>query len=300
MNIKNFLKKGVIAFMFLVLVVGFSYSQATTGKLAGIVTDEEGAPLPGVSVEVSSISLMGLRGDLTTVKGVYRFISLNPGVYKVVFSLEGFKTVERPNVRVSLGGTTTVDATLEVATLAEEVVVIAEAPVVDVERSGVANTFTSDDILKLPVPRGSIGAVLSMNPGVQGGNAFGSDAMDNNNTIDGLPTSSPEGGGFRMSPDVDTVEEVEMITIGASAEYGQVAGSVVNVVAKYGGNNFEGSVALYIRPNFLMGDNNPFPDVQSPEYQRYYDASFSLSGAIAQDRIWFFAYGNAQNNSHLF
>jgi len=94
---------------------------------------------------------MGIRTDVKSIDGRYIFFSLSPGTYKVVFSLGGFKGIERQNVRVTIGGTATIDATLEPVTLEEEVTVIAEAPLIDVEKSGMSSNFTGDDFSKLPV-----------------------------------------------------------------------------------------------------------------------------------------------------
>ena len=165
MNFKKFMKGSMIAFsVFFLLMAGFSYSQEVSGKMTGAVKDEEGIPLPGVSVEISSPSLMGIRADVTTEKGRFRFMNLNPGTYKVVFRMEGFKTVEIMNADVRVGGTATIDATLEMTTLEEEVVVIAEAPVIDVEKSGLTSSFRSEDLETLPLPRtrGGVGSILNI------------------------------------------------------------------------------------------------------------------------------------------
>lgn len=292
MNFSKFLKKIVILFfLFFVLATGFSYSQVIVGKIVGTAIDEEGVPLPGVSVEISSTSLMGIRGDVTSGEGRYRFVGLSPGTYKVVFSLGGFKEIERQNVRVTIGGTTTIDATLELTVLEEEVIVIAEAPLVDVERSGLSSTFTGDDFSKLPVSRTSLSSVIDMHPGFFDGSSFGSDQFDNCYVVDGLSVSSPEAGRLRMPPHIDTVEEMEMISIGAPAEYGQFMGAVVNMVTKYGGNKLSGSLSYYIQPDFLVSDNNPKPDEwQSYESLTWHDISGSFSGALAEDKLWFFVH----------
>ncbi len=295
MSLKNFMKKSVIVFsVFFLLMAGLSYSQVSTGKLGGTVGDAEGLPLPGVTVEVSSDSLMGTRTDVTSDKGSFRFMLLNPGQYLVTFRLAGFNSVEMSNVRVSVGGTAHVDVTMEIATLEEEVVVIADTPVIDVEQSGLTSTFRSEDLETLPLPRTRYGisSSLQMHAGFSDYNAFGSDSTQNSFNIDGLGASSPEGGSLRMTPDVDVVEEIEMITIGAPAEYGQMAGAVVNIVKKYGGNKFGGSAAIYLKPDFLVSDNNPLAGSQSMESVRWYDFSTQISGAIAQDKVWFFLYGN--------
>ena len=64
-----------------------------TGYLAGVVIDEDGVPIPGVTIEISNPALMGIRVEVTTDKGSYRFSGLQPGAYKTVFSLEGFQTI---------------------------------------------------------------------------------------------------------------------------------------------------------------------------------------------------------------
>jgi len=81
---KIFLKKSVIVgLMSLFVTIGLVYSQAMTGKIIGTVSDDQGVPLPGVAVEVSSPNLMGTRADVTSGKGLYRFINLPPGFYVV-------------------------------------------------------------------------------------------------------------------------------------------------------------------------------------------------------------------------
>lgn len=294
---KIFLKKSfIVGLMSLFVAVGLVYSQAMTGKIIGTVSDDRGVPLPGVSVEVSSPNLMGTRSDVTSVNGIYRFINLPPGFYVVKFELSAFGPVERQNIRVTLGGTATVDAEMTPSALSVEVTVISTAPVVDVEKTGVTTAFDADDLELLPTGRSGISSQLDYVAGFQSESSFGSDGTDNNYTLNGLPISSPESGEFRMNPDIEMVEEVEVVAIGASAEYGQATGAVVNVVTKSGGNKFSGMVGLYLQPDALIGDNNPSAefgeDWQSVIHNKWYDASIMLSGAVAQDKVWFFGYWN--------
>jgi len=301
MEIRNFLKKSALCLAFFLLLVGFSYSQAITGKIIGTVTDDERVPLPGVTVEIESPSLMGTRADVTSEKGYYRFINLPPGLYTVRFNLEGFVPVERKELKVTLGGTTTVDAVLKPKTLAEEVTVISKAPVIDVGKTGVASSFNDEDLLKLPTGRRGISSQLDYVPGFTSESAFGSDGTDNNYALNGLQIASPESGEFRMNPDIEMVEEVEVLTSGVPAEYGQATGAVVNVVTKSGGNDFEGMLGVYSQPDFLVGDNNPKEeysrDWQSIKHNKWYDASLMLSGAVAKDKVWFFGYLNGHYRS---
>src|SRR4030042_2434206 len=104
------LKQVVLAAAFVILAAGFLQAQRLTGKITGVVTDEQGAPLPGVTVEISSPALMGgVYSQITTDRGLYRFANLSPGTYRIVFKLEGFQTIEQPNLIVTLNRTVTQD-----------------------------------------------------------------------------------------------------------------------------------------------------------------------------------------------
>ena len=113
------------------LTAGSVFAQRLTGKITGTVLDADGSPLPGVTVEISSPSLMGgVQVQISSESGNYRFINLPPGTYKLVFKLEGFQTLDRENVQLSVGRTVNENITLQQATLKESVTVSAASPVV--------------------------------------------------------------------------------------------------------------------------------------------------------------------------
>ncbi|MBI4471073.1 MAG: carboxypeptidase regulatory-like domain-containing protein [Acidobacteria bacterium] len=122
----------------LLLVVFFSVSAAITvaqqsaGNINGRLSDGSGAVIPGVSVTLNSPAVQGEQKAITDEAGNYRFILLPPAAFTLTFELSGFKTLIREEVIVSVGKTTTINATLDVATQAETVTVTGESPVVDV------------------------------------------------------------------------------------------------------------------------------------------------------------------------
>src|SRR5215218_2702904 len=121
---------GLLAVLLLLLAPTSAWAQAT---LAGVVTDNSGAVLPGVSVEAASPALIEkVRTATTDGNGRYRIESLQPGLYSVTFSLGGFATVKRENVNVSGTGVITVDGNMRVGGVQETVTVTGETPVVDV------------------------------------------------------------------------------------------------------------------------------------------------------------------------
>jgi hypothetical protein len=122
----------------LALLAAPASAQIGQGRITGVVTDAQGAVLPGVTVTATSPALIGTQTAVTEADGRYRFPSLPSGVYKLRFELAGFSTLERDNLQVVLGQTITVDNQLSIATLAETVSVTGESPVVDVSTSAPA------------------------------------------------------------------------------------------------------------------------------------------------------------------
>src|SRR5262245_4023755 len=96
---------------------------STTGSINGKVVDSSDAVLPGVTVSVSSPSLMGVQTNVTDAGGNYRFPALPPGTYTVTFELPGFNTLKRENIQIAMGFTAAVNVQLSVASLQETVTV---------------------------------------------------------------------------------------------------------------------------------------------------------------------------------
>ncbi len=309
---KNIGRIGILLVLVFSLAIGSSYAQRLTGKIAGTVTDDEGVPLPGVGVEISSPALMGVRAQVTSEKGVYRFLNLPPGVYKVVFKLEGFQTLERENLRVSLDSTVSEDTVLTPSALEESITVTAESPIVDLESSTTSTLYDKDQIENLPSGRFTYFAIIKQNPGFTTSygeassriSAFGSNAEENAMYLDGVDMSNPEIGTAWLWPTVDMFEEVEVTGLGAPAEYGNFTGAVVNIVTKSGGNNLSGTASYYGQFQKLTGDNNPEPyneesgeGYYSYHRDRFYDIAFTLGGPVIKDKIWFFGMYQKQIDS---
>ena len=115
-------------FPIIFLLIALPAAAQTTANLTGTVTTE-GTPIPGVTVTVTSPNLQGSRTVITDVNGNYNFTSLPPGDYSVKFDMEGMQPVTR-TVRVTLSQTTRADASLELATVSESMIVTAAAPTV--------------------------------------------------------------------------------------------------------------------------------------------------------------------------
>src|SRR5262245_58958782 len=116
-----------LVFVSLTITIAFAspaFSQVSTGTLTGRATDSSGALIPGVEVTITSPAMIGgARSAITDEQGTYRFTLLAIGIYRVSFALQGFKTLNIEGVDVEVGTTRTINATMEVSTMAEEVTV---------------------------------------------------------------------------------------------------------------------------------------------------------------------------------
>ena len=210
----------------LFLMGGMSYAQIRTGTIEGTVKDTTGEFLPGATVGLSGEKLLGgVRSVMTNEKGKFRFPNLMPGEYELTFSLEGFQTVKRTKLRVSVASTVTVDVILEQATLEETVTVSAESPVVDVKKSVVSTIIDAELMEVLPMRRFTFFDFVETTPGVTTGgertnnwqSAMGSGTMENTYYFEGVETTAPDNAGSWLWANPDQIEEIDVIVSGAPA-----------------------------------------------------------------------------------
>ena len=296
----------VLSSLAILLAAPLAHAQ-TTGSITGAVTDASGAVLPGATVTLSGDRLIG--GPQTQVSdtgGVYRFDRLVPGAYSVKFELQGFRTVERPDIRISAAFVATINAKLEVGSLAETITVTGESPTVDV-RSNVQQTVMNQEILEgIPTGRDPW-SLAKLIPGVQvatydvGGtqsmqqssmSAHGSSTNDVSYNIDGATVNWPGGGGgaTMIYYDQGMFEEVNYMTSAIPAE--MLAGGVsINMVTKDGGNMWKGNLRYNFSNNDLQAENFAGTRALVPTFlgnatDKTYDLNLAGGGAIIQNRMW--------------
>ena len=176
---------------------------------------------------------------MTDSQGVYRFPALHPGIYEMETTLSGFKTVKRGGITLTLGTTATIDVTLAVASVSETVQVTGETPVVDV-KSSASNTQITDALLQnLPTGRFQPD-VINLTPGVNSNVAFGGTQSSNALLMDGVDVSDPEGGTPWSFFNYNWVEQVQVVALGANAEYGGFTGVAANSIVRSGSNKVHG------------------------------------------------------------
>jgi hypothetical protein len=282
-------------------------AQIGQGRLTGVVTDAQGAVLPGVTVTATSPALIGVRSTVTESDGRYRFPALASGDYKLRFELPGFSTVERENIQVVLGQTITVDSQLKIASLAETVTVTGESPVVDVTTTKVGTSLKGDELIAIPNSTDVWGA-LSEAPGVRmlgfdvggshksqqsGYEVFG---VQNQARVVTEGIDHTEGvGGTGFYEDYYANEEYSISALGSDVEMNS-GGAAIVATSKSGGNEFSGMYHLSYQPGEWVGDNNN-DELRARGFTGnpnllFWEGHADLGGRILRDKLWFFAAYN--------
>jgi outer membrane receptor protein involved in Fe transport len=287
----------VLTIVGVLLLFSLSVSaQTRTGRILGQVVGVDGTPMAGVTVVASSDVIMGgSRTAVTGDTGAYRFAAMPPGEYSVTVSLAGHQTQTMKEVNVSIGATGTADFTL-IPEFSDEMVVTGESPLVDTTSSSVSASYTADFLKDLPTTR-NFYDIMAVAPDVSLAAedssrmvAGGSNVQSNNWFIDGIETTAPETGTSWVAVNPDAIQEVQVMHIGAPAEYGNMLGAALNVVTKSGSNEFKGAVNAYWFDDSLVDSNINF-DSEFPEYvqNEFTDIAATLGGPFVKDRVWFFA-----------
>ncbi len=238
------------------LVAGGAYAQLQTGNLYGTVSDEQGSALPGVTVTLTGGGAPQVQ--VTNAQGQFRFLSLSPGSYGLKAELEGFSTVDYPNITVNVGRNTNIEVTMSGA-VEDVITVTAESPLLDERRISTGATVASTELEKIPTARDPW-AILQTTPGVLtdrinvGGNESGqqSQYVGTGSTgdqavwsVDGVViTDMAALGSSPAYYDFDAFEEMQ-VTTGGSDTTMATGGVVLNMVTKRGTNEWRGSARRY-------------------------------------------------------
>ena len=235
----------------LVLIGADLTFAATTGKISGTVKDAQGQPLPGANLVVEGMRL----GAATDSDGTYFILTVPPGIHKLTASMVGYGTISQTDVKVAVDLTTTVNFTLQEITLqANELVVIAERPQVEPDKTTSKYIVGAEEIESLPIVR-SVSELAALQPGVSPeGNDMvrGTGAADVTYYVDGVPISTSDGVGsfdrFQFQ-NTSAVQELTVLTGGWEAEYGNAQAGIINLVTREAGEKYAGRVEYKFEPS---------------------------------------------------
>jgi len=285
-----------IRFALAIGVVGLAFTAASaqSGGLTVIVTDEVG-PLPGAIVTISHrTNFVKTTSVQTNVRGEAMFPVLRPGRgYLIEVSMQNFGKQRITDIHVKISDNLLIPVVLA-QEMVETVKVVAEGRVVKLEDTQKTTKFSAEFVQDLPVPGRFYQNVLTLAPGVQDAdgdgnpNVHGSRDRDFKATVSGVSNVDPLTGQQMSQVNPNSIEEMEVITAGAGAEFSRAQGGFAVIIQKQGSNDFEGVFEFYFRSYLLDGtgaaDNAPnLPKVEFHDLQ----PSFQVSGPLLKDKLWY-------------
>jgi hypothetical protein len=245
-----------VAALMLLVAGGTAFAQLQTGNLYGTVTDDKGAALPGVTVTLSGQGAPQVQ--VTNAQGQFRFLGLSPASYQLKAELEGFSTIDYPNIVINIGRNTQIEVKLSAA-VEDVITVTAESPLLDERRISTGATVSQTELEKIPTSRDPW-SVLQSTPGVLtdrinvGGNESGQQSAYVGPgsggdqaiwSVDGVViTDMAALGSSPAYYDFDSFEEMQ-VTTGGSDTTVATGGVVLNMVTKRGTNEWRGSGRFY-------------------------------------------------------
>ncbi len=295
--------RGTLAFTLALLfaLTTAAVAQVTQeGSIRGVVQDEQGAVLPGVTVTATSPAAPRPVTAVSDAEGVYRLQNLLPGEYVVAAELQGFSRQERAGIVITAGLNLTVDVAMKIGTLDETITVTGEVPMLDTDSSSKAVNISGDLQRSLPLTsRKDFSDFLEVTPGVtargfdqaSGGQVYmvrGTDIESHVTLVDGADMGSfrQNWAGLYMGLSTDALEDVQVKTGGSDASSPIGMGAVTQVATKSGTNQLRGSGGFVFTAKDWNGSNaGPGESAATTEV---FQPEGAVGGPVLRDRAWFF------------
>ncbi len=265
----------------------------TTGKIAGKVVDAQShEPLVGVNIILVGTSL----GAATDIEGSYFIINVPPGKYELKVSGVGYTPSHVNNVQVAVDLTTRIDFTLQSQAVEMNAVeIMATRPIVQKDVTSTTSTVTADQISKLPVE--DVAAVVNLQAGVVEGHFRGGRSNEVKYLIDGISVNDVFSGASTLQPEVNSLEEIQVLSGTFNAEYGEALSGVVNQVTKIAHDTYSGQISTYFG-DYLSARKDLFQNINHVSPTNIRNVEGSLSGPVpgSNGALKFFVSGRYYDN----
>ncbi|HUL79675.1 MAG TPA: TonB-dependent receptor [Vicinamibacteria bacterium] len=283
------------------LIPALAAAQTELGKISGTVTDQSGAVLPGVTVNLKSVGRASTRSTVTNAQGEYVFASLVPGPYEVTAELSGFST-KQTKTTVPVGATVAVNVQMTVGAQTEVITVVGEtAAAINTSTQDISTTISETQIRELPTITRNPYDLVQLSGQATGDNESnrgtgysinGARSASTNVLLDGSANNDEFVAAVGQAVPLDSVQEFSVITSNFSAQYGRATGGIVNVATKSGTNQFRGTAYDFYRSDGLSTNtfNNKANGIEQGQFSRH-QVGFSLGGPLVKDKVHFFTSG---------
>jgi hypothetical protein len=290
-----------------------SAQSAAEGTVRGLIHDQQGAVLPGVSVTATSPTVVATFTAISGEDGSYRLLNLSPGEYSITAELQGFSKYVRPGIVIRAGLNIAVDIILNVGAMSETVQVTAESPMLEVQKPVQSVNVSGDMQRSLPLgTRKDFSEFLEITPGVTartfdqgtGGQVYmlrGSEIENHVVQVDGADMGSFRQGwaGLYVGLSTDSIDDTQVKTGGVDASAPLGVGVVINIATPSGTNRLKGAASTIYQAR-AWNDNNAASGAQSV-YNKSFQPDLSLGGPILRDKLFFFgAFRYADRETGIF
>lgn len=275
------------------IAVPVCLGQSNLATLTGIVTDTGAGVIPGAEVTVINTGTAISREQTTNAVGSFTFPALIPGDYELIVTSEGFQQHVERGIVLRTSDNRRIDIELQLGQVTESVTVDAQMVALNTENGMIkGDVIVMEEIQELPLASRDFTDLAFFVPGVvPRGSAQGSFASINgarptntNFYVDGFDNRNPQGGAAQVRPNIDALQEFKMEVSGYSAEYGRMAGGILNMSLRSGTNQPHGNVSYFLRNDAL--DARTFFDADKTKLNQN-QLSGTLTGPIVKNKTFF-------------
>jgi Carboxypeptidase regulatory-like domain/TonB dependent receptor len=313
----------VVALVALLCTANVAWGQDVTATITGTITDPSGAPVVGATVTAHDTERGTNWTSLTNESGVYNLIRIPVGTYDLKVEQKGFQTAVRSAFTLVLNQTARIDVQMTLGSVSQTVEVSGATPLLQTESTEVSTLIDSHSVTTLPLAGRNYLQLALLTPGATTNNPNGISEphnLDNQSRpfingnreqanqyfLDGQLNSEDKNNETSYTPNVDAIQEFNIITQNASAEFGNYEGGIVSVSTRAGTNNFHGSIFEFFR-NDALNANLPSNSwsrgvvgaegtvghakdgtILKPEF-RYNEYGATIGGPIIKNKLFFFA-----------
>ncbi|MFQ5790050.1 MAG: TonB-dependent receptor domain-containing protein [Acidobacteriota bacterium] len=299
-------RRMAILCFFLLMTFGRTHSlrgQAADGAVFGTVQDDRGMAVSGATVTLTATMRSRAEHVTTDDKGRFRFVNVSPGTHALRVSAAGFSAYLEEEFRIRVGENLERNISLKPDQLTEALTAATRSPGLDALQPGLSTNYGPKWLATIPLfrfgpfdfPKAAPGS-SARRPSASDDDlvaAFGSGANENGYLLDGVNITSPWSGTSSAFVDLGVIQEVEVLSLGASAEYGGSPGAWFRFVTRKGGSDYRFGLSYYAQPASLAsapieldcgcpGGRSTFAR------DRYGNFNVQLGGPLVEDRAWFF------------
>jgi hypothetical protein len=301
---------GLLCAALVLTMAGAAAAQEFRATVRGRVMDSSQAALPGATVTLQNAQTNEIATATTNQDGSYTVPFLRPGLYTLTIEMSGFQKYTRTDMRLEVGQTAEVNATLPVAGLTEQVTVVSETPLLETANASRGTVIDSARIAELPLQSRSPMALAVLVAGVNYNaqaiylrpfdngaladwSMNGGQNRNNEFLLDGAPNNANQSGNnIAYVPPAEAVQEFKVQTNSYDAQYGRTAGGVVNMTLKSGSNRFHGVAYDFMRRKALAANSFLLNSRSAPKTDQYIDQyGFSVDGPVFKNKTFFLFTG---------